>query len=138
MDTKETKKFPITDSVTDYRQLKDSEYLGHWDLPDGKPYKLTIEAVHKEELFNPGNNQKEIKPVASFKDKKKRLVLNATNMAAIASWHGNDPHSWPGKEVELYRTTTKLKGKPTECLRIKADGTKQVKENSSKAAEAAQ
>ena len=112
---------PLGDKVTHFKQLKDGEYLGAWDLPeDGSTIKVTISLVQQEELFNTGSNKKEWKPVVRFKNAKKAVVLNQTNMDAIASHHGTNPQKWGGKEIELYRAMTKVKGTPTECIRVKA------------------
>lgn len=132
----ENRKKPLPEDVDHYAQLKDSEFLGHWDIPVGKTFKLTIESIGLEEATHPTTFKKEWKTVASFKGAKKRLILNVTNMKAIASWHGSNPKKWPGKEVELYRTTTKLKGEEVECVRIKEDKQAKVKNSSAQAQQA--
>ncbi len=116
----ERKTRPLGEKVTHYKQLKDGEYLGAWDLPeDGSTIKVTVALVQQEELFNTGSNKKEWKNVVRFKNAKKAVVLNATNMDAIASHHGNNPKNWIGKDIELYRANTKVRGLPTECIRVK-------------------
>lgn len=115
----ERKTRPLPDNVAHWKQLKQADLLGAWDLQDEKPVKVQIDSVQQEELFNTGNNKKEWKTVARFKGTKKGLVLNATNMDAIASLHGNNPKDWLGKEVELIKSMTKLRGVPTECIRVK-------------------
>lgn len=132
----DNKKKPLPDNVDHYAQLKDSEYLGHWDVPVGKTLKVTIESVELEEVMSPGSFKKDWKTVAAFKGAKKRLILNVTNMKAIASWHGSNPKKWNGKEVELFRTITKLKGDEVECLRIKEDKQAKVRNNSAQASQA--
>jgi hypothetical protein len=123
MDERKTR--PIPDKVTHYKQLKEGEYLGAWDLVPDKDIPVTIETVQQEEVFNPGNNKKEWKNVARFKDKTKGVILNSTNMDAIASLYGNNPKDWPGKVIALYRGTTKLRGVPVECIRIRAKSASQ-------------
>lgn len=128
-----TERIPISDNITDWRQLKDSEYLGHWDLPeDGTPKKVIIESIHQEEVSNPKTFKKEIKNVAAFKGAKKRLILNVENMKAIASWHGKNWRECIGKQVDIFRTTTYLKQtkETVECVRIKPNNQAKIKEKS--------
>lgn len=115
----DTKQIPLPDDLEHWKQLKESEYIGHWDLPQGKNLRVKIKSVHLEDVTNVANFQKERKVVASFQNAKKRLILNATNQEAIASWHGNNPKTWVGKEIELTRSTTRLKGEVVECIRVK-------------------
>jgi hypothetical protein len=132
----ENKKKPLPDNVDHWAQLKDSPYLGHWDIPVGKTWKVVIEAVDLEECTHPTTFKKEWKTVCAFKGAKKKLILNTTNMRAIASWHTNNPKTWAGKEVELFRTWTKLKGEDVECLRIVEDKQAKVRNASKNAAQA--
>lgn len=131
---KERKVRPIPASVTDWRQLSSSEYLGHWDLPVGKRAKVSISAINIEDVMNPADFKTEEKVVLSFTGKEKRFILNKTNFTAIASWHGQNPHEWIGKEIELYRTTVKLKGVPVEAIRVAANDKKTNKDRSASAA----
>lgn len=134
-DPKDIKDLPAT--VTHYAQLKDGEYLGHWNLPeDGSKIKATIDKVNLENVMNPASYKKEWKSVMSFVGGKKRLILNATNLKAIASWHGNDPHKWNGKEIHMFRTLTNLKGETVECIRIQANDKKRVADRSSQSKDA--
>lgn len=126
----------IPANVTHYAQLKNSEYLGHWDIPEDKKIKVTLEHLSLEEVVNPASKKKEWKNVFTLKGTEKRFILNATNMKSIASWYGNDPHKWDGKEIELVRALTSLKGETVECIRVTSNDKKRVKDISS-AAEAA-
>ena len=116
----ERKTRPLGEKVTHYKQLKDGEYIGHWSIEPGKVLKVIIDVIQQEEVYNTGSNKKEWKNVARFKDAKKGMILNTTNMDAIASLHGNNPQNWVGKEIELTRSTTKVRGVATECIRVKA------------------
>jgi F-type H+-transporting ATPase subunit alpha len=78
----------------------------------------TIEKVEREELTLRGGAKKKA-PVITVKNGSKPLVLNRTNADTIAELHGNKPSGWPGKRICLYVTTTKLKGKTVNCIRIK-------------------
>jgi hypothetical protein len=134
----ENKTKPLPDNVDHWAQLKNSEFLGHWDIPVGKDFKVVIDLVNMEELTHPSTFKKEWKSVMSFKNGKKRLVLNTTNMRAVASWHGNNPKTWGGKTITLFRALTKLKGEEVECVRVRPDPQAKVRNASSAATEALQ
>lgn len=137
MENRKTK--PLPENVHHYAQLKNSEYLGSWDIPEGKSVKLTIKDIRLEEVNNPGARGKpEWKTVLLFEKTEKRMVLNVTNSKSIASWHGNDPQGWKTKPIELIRGTTSLKGETVECIRVVANDKKAVATRSSAAAQAAE
>lgn len=100
-----------------WRLMFPSEYIGAWDL-EGKEFTVTIAKVAFEDLVLKGG-AKERKPVVTFQNAKKRLVLNKTNAETISFMHGTDPTKWVGKKVTLYPTTTKFGRDTVDCIRIK-------------------
>ena len=130
------KRTPISEKVTHYAQLKNGSYLGHWDIEPDKDVKVVIESLAHEEVYNQQTNKKETKTVAAFRGAQKKLILNATNLKNISSWHGPNPQKWPGKEITLFRTTTKVAGKTEECIRVRPNSSR--KDASDKAASAAE
>jgi hypothetical protein len=42
-----------------------------------------------------------------------------TNWDAIAAICGDDTEDWPGHRIELYPTTTPLRGEIKDCIRIR-------------------
>lgn len=129
---------PIPDSITHFGQLKNSDFLASYDLPEDKAVKVTIESLRFEEVTNPENFKKEFKDVIVMKNKVKRLILNVSKRKAIASWHGPDPHGWIGKEISLVRGRTKMKGKPVDCINVVADDKAETRDRSAAAESAAQ
>ena len=117
--SEQNKVIPLAESIRHWRQLSDSNYIGAWDLPENKAVSVTIQSVQQEEVMNPASKQKEVKTVVRFKGKSKGLILNKTNAEAIASHHGDNPHTWSGKDIELFATTTKCKGEVVDCIRVK-------------------
>lgn len=101
----------------DYRLLFPNDYIAAHDLR-GKDVTKTIKGVTVEELRLTGGG-KEKKPVISFSDTKKRLVLNKTNAKSIASLHGNDTAGWIGKKIALFPTTTLFGRNTVECVRVR-------------------
>lgn len=137
MEKREVKK--IADNITHWKQLRNSEFVGSWDLPaDGKAVKVTISELNLENVAIPPSFKKEWTHVLSFKDKPKRMFLKPTNMAAIASWHGDDPKGWIGKEISIFRTTTKMNGETVECIRVPKNAKRVIQDKSNAATEAAQ
>jgi hypothetical protein len=85
------------------------------DLPPaGLPVK--IKGVTREPI---GPEQKE-KPVITFVDEPKMLVLNPTNFDLIADILGeDDTKNWVGRVIVLYPDKTPYGGKMTPCIRVK-------------------
>lgn len=115
----DNKRKPIPENISHYAQLRNGEFMGHWDLEKNKDYKVVIESLNTEEVFNTANNKKEVKTTASFKGATKRLILNATNMKNISTLYGDTPKNWIGKEVSLYRTETRIAKEKVDCIRIR-------------------
>ena len=94
-----------------------SEYLAACDLHE-KDAKVTIDKIEQEQV--PGTDgTKKPKWVFSFKDKKKRMVMNKTNLRQISRQHGNEADNWIGKSVVLYPTTCQAFGETKECIRVR-------------------
>jgi uncharacterized protein YcbX len=78
---------------------------------------FTIDGVTVE---NVGTAQKaESKPVISFAETDKGLVLNKTNANTIASLYGPDTDEWNGKRVTLFATEVDFQGKQTLAIRVR-------------------
>jgi hypothetical protein len=95
-----------------------SKYLKASDL-NGKPVVVTIKEASMEKLKN-GNGEEETKTVLYFEKAKKGLILNRTNWDKIADITGeDDSDNWPSHRVEMFPTTTEMKGKEVDCIRIR-------------------
>ena len=114
----------MTDRNDHYEALFDSQYLRWFDLVD-RQVLIRITKVERRELTLRGGVKKN-SGVVSFEvvqgelESVKPLVLNRTNGDAIAGIHGVSVVDWVGKEIVLYVTQTKLKGKPVNCIRVRA------------------
>ncbi len=102
---------------THWRLAAGKEYLVG-EMLDGKEITLTIDKVERIEIQN--QKGKEIKPVAFFKATEQRLVLNVTNMAAIAQQIGT-PYieEWVGQKITLRPVEGVFFGKKQVVIRIK-------------------
>ena len=94
-----------------------SIYLKHADVKD-HAVQLTIKGYETEQ-FGQGADR-EIKPLLSFWETPKRLVLNKTNAAAIAELYSAETDHWIGKLIELYPDRTSFNGEIVDCLRVRA------------------
>ena len=105
------------DVTLDDKLLYPSEYIGAADLK-GRDVTLTISRVELADLRLVGGATKR-KPVVHFDKTEKKLVLNKTNAALVASQHGGKCEGWTGKKITLYPTTTKCKGQTVPCVRVR-------------------
>lgn len=105
---------------TDFRTLYDRDYIGHFDLPEGKDLTLTIKRVLGGELTAVGG-RKSKKPIVHFDGDYKPLICNKTNGKTIASLYGNAIEGWKGKRVTLFVSSTRDPngGGETACIRIR-------------------
>ena len=94
-----------------------SRYLKASDLAD-KPLVVEIERAPTETLGSGADAEK--KTVLYIRNGVKPMPLNMTNWDAVAAIAGDDTDDWAGHRVELYPTTTELKGKVVGCIRIRA------------------
>src|SRR5258707_9094821 len=84
----------------------------------GKPLGAEIERAPTETLGS--GNDAERKTVLYFRNGVKPMPLNMTNWDSVAAIAGDDTNDWPGHRLQLYPTTTELKGKVVACIRIRA------------------
>jgi hypothetical protein len=101
-----------------------SKYLKASDLA-GKPLVVEIERAPTETLGN--GSDAEQKTVLYFRNGVKPFPVNMTNWDAVAAIAGDDTDNWAGHRVELYPTTTEMKRKPVDCIRIRAPQQKEQK-----------
>src|SRR4029453_1371751 len=83
--------------------------------PEGQ--QVTIRNVTAEKI---GEERKE-KPIMSFDEIDKELVVNVTNWNSIAELTGeDDSDNWAGHVVKLVRVRVPFGGKNVEAIRIEA------------------
>jgi hypothetical protein len=92
-----------------------SKYLRAVDLI-GKEMTPTIAGVSRAEFTN-DTGAKAVKPVVEFRDIDQGLVLNKTNMTALAMMFGDDMERWPGQRVRLYGDRVPFRGKIVDTVR---------------------
>ena len=102
-----------------YRKMFDpKQHLCAADL-EGRDVTLEIARVSKGEVEGE-KGLKNRKPIVSFKESKRTLVLNVTMCRVLNSMFGSaETDDWENKRITLYPTTTDLKGEKVECIRIR-------------------
>lgn len=95
----------------------DDQFLKAGHFPE--PRDLTIKAVARGSVGT--DNDKEIRPLVTFAEVNKPLVLNKTNAKRIVALYGSDTAKWAGKRITLYATTCEFGGDEVECIRVKKE-----------------
>ncbi len=105
---------------TDFRSLYDREYIGHFDLPEGRDVIVTISKVIGGELTNVGG-RKNKKPIIYFENKERGMVCNKTNGKSIMNMYGPIVEEWKGKRIALYVAMTRSPDGSGDvpCIRIR-------------------
>jgi hypothetical protein len=94
-----------------------SKYLKASDLNDQAKV-LTIAKAPIETLSY--NGKEERKLVLYFKGTPKMFPLNVTNFDGVMDATGEaDTDKWPGKRIEVYPTTTQMRGEVVPCIRVR-------------------
>jgi hypothetical protein len=78
----------------------------------GKRQRMTIVSVDDVE-FEQG-----LKPVLTFEDQDKKLVVNATNFDILMDALGNNTNKWPGNDVVLAGTKVRFKGRSVDSIKV--------------------
>lgn len=95
-----------------------SRFLRAADLR-GKPIAVKIERAPIETLKGP-DGKEDTKTVLYFAGTKKCLPLNRTNWDSVADITSEDDSDrWAGRQIELFPTTTEMKGKTVDCIRVR-------------------
>jgi len=110
----------MSEERTHWRALMPSDYIGAWDIPEGKDLKVKILSVEEGEVTGVGG-MKDIRPIVELEGQNP-WVLNVTNGKMITKVLGSPRvQDWIGKEVTLYSTL--IEDKKTkemiECIRVR-------------------
>lgn len=103
--------------MADYRSMFDRDYIGAWDLPEGRDAVVKIARVEGVTVSN--GTKKSKKPVVFMEGKEKGFLCNKTNAKAIAGMYGNDVEKWVGKPIAIYATTTQFGNDTVQCIRVR-------------------
>jgi|SRR5215510_8204969 len=100
-----------------YNDAYPSKYLKASDL-DGGPVITVIEGAPLETLGSGAEAQQRL---VLYLHGLKALPLNKTNAKAVAKITGtDDTDGWTGAKIEVFPSTTELRGETVDCIRIRA------------------
>jgi len=119
---------------THWKSMQDRDYLGNFDLPDGRDVVAKIVRVEKKKVRSKKKADGEHKPCVYFEGKEKGLLCNATNGNTIANMYGPFVEDWVGKYIALYVTTTSSPDGTVPCIRIRPTSPKAARESRESAA----
>ena len=95
-----------------------SEFLKS-DEVSSKGEIFEMDEVELREFQDPQTKEKSNKPVLSFSNSDKGLILNKTNWDRIVKKHGPESNKWKGKKITLYLEAVEAFGKVTDAIRVK-------------------
>lgn len=107
----------MAETRTHWKKMTNTNYLGSWDL-DGRDMIVRITEVRKEMIQNAQGREE--KAVAYLDGGLKPLILNTTNLKAIAKALGS-PYieDWSGRKIQLYTEKVAAFGEITEAVRVR-------------------
>jgi len=116
-------------SKTHWRKMTNPNYMGAYSLDEGRDVVLTIAYVRQEDVIG-SDGKKEECAVCHWKERDfKPMILNVTNMKAIAKVVGS-PYidDWPGHRVQIGTESVRAFGTVTDALRIRPEKPKETKQ----------
>lgn len=119
----------MSDTKTHWLQNPNKNYLGHWDLPEGKDIVLTIKSAKWEEVINPVYKKghpkyTEARRVIRFVEKYKPLICNQTNAQSIIKSTGvKFMEDSEGSRIQLFIGThnDRKTKEDVDCVRIRRE-----------------
>ena len=106
---------------THWLQNPNKNYLGHWDLVEGRDVVLTIGSAKWEEVTNPITRSSEAKRVIRFREGGfKPFICNEVNSQTILRSTGvKYMEDSLGLKIQLGVSQTKVAGETIDCLRVR-------------------
>ncbi len=103
-----------------------SKFLKASDLAS-KPVVVTIEAARYEALKTLDGKEQQKIVLYFVGSQESRCRSMVTNFSAVIDAVGeDDTDRWPGKQIELYASTTQMSGKTVPCIRIRPPAQRQL------------
>ena len=114
---------------THWKKLTNPNYLGAYSIEDGRDLILTIAYVRQEDVIG-SDGKKEECAVCHFKERDfKPMILNVTNMKAIAKVVGS-PYidDWAGHRIQIGTEQVRAFGTITDALRVRPEAPREEKQ----------
>ena len=105
--------------MTHWKALTDNNYFGAYALDDGQDVILTIKSIGKELVTGQEGREQEC-VVMRFVEDVKPMILNKTNMKAIAKATGSSYiEKWVGHRIQIGTERVSAFGETTDALRVR-------------------
>jgi len=114
---------------THWRKMTNPNYMGAYSLDEGRDVVLTIAYVRQEDVIG-SDGKKEECAVCHFKERDfKPMILNVTNMKAIAKVTGS-PYidDWVGHRIQIGTEQVRAFGTITDALRVRPEKPKEARQ----------
>lgn len=104
---------------THWKKAMGSNYIGSWDIDQGKD--LTVQIMNVAKQLVKGTDGKEDECIVATLKDQKPMILNSTNCKTIATLL-ETPYleEWKGKSITLYVQQVKAFGEVVDALRVRA------------------
>lgn len=79
---------------------------------------LTIRGCQLEKFYEPSKGATQ-RPILSFAETPKRLILRPPTATAVAKLYGAETNEWAGKRVALFAEEVEAYGKTHICVRVR-------------------
>ena len=116
-------------SKTHWRKMTNPNYLGAYSIEDGRDLILTIAYVRQEDVIGSDGKREEC-AVCHWKERDfKPMILNVTNMKAIAKVTGS-PYidDWVGHRIQIGTEQVRAFGTITDALRVRPEKPKEARQ----------
>ena len=106
--------------MTNWKKLMNKNYLGSWDVDEGKDLVLTIKGARQEEVQNPSGKKEECLVVDFAEPEFKPMIINSTNGNNIEKATGT-PYieQWAGHKISIFTAKVSAFGEIVDALRIR-------------------
>ena len=116
----------MSEQLTHWKKLRNPDYLGSWDLPNGQDVVLTIKSVQTKMVHDGNGGQSECM-VMNFAERVKPMIVNATNAKTIQKL-AKTPYveQWAGKQIQIGISKVKAFGEVHDALRVRQTAPQQT------------
>ena len=114
---------------THWRKMTNPNYMGAYSLDEGRDVVLTIAYVRQEDVIGSDGKREEC-AVCHWKERDfKPMILNVTNMRAIAKVTGS-PYidDWVGHRIQIGTEQVRAFGTITDALRVRPEKPKEARQ----------
>lgn len=109
----------MSEQLTHWKKLRNTDYLGSWDLPNGQDIVLTIKSVITKMVHDGNGGQSECM-VMAFAERVKPMIVNATNAKTIQKLTKTPfVEQWAGKQIQIGISKVKAFGEVHDALRVR-------------------